>query len=394
MASPLLNAGGFFVPEGGINYFAAQVDAAAACIFLDLGNALSTLTAGGAFNDLGRLTLGIASRVATPGTGGHAIALGTIEAHGPGGYVDDPGWYARTAGVVAVPLTAAQLEAVAAQPLALQGDLAEVDAFIMESPDGAFVRADQYVYRLSPGQPVRIGVYASLWGAPFAGADLRFEPYSGGLQSSNSINPNDVPVVATPLSALPFEAPALTDDNGIAWLRFTPTDPGTPRYFNKGKDFGLDGQVYGIRVRFADRQLEYNENQWNFISILLWSAFAPPAPVTWDALSPIFQQYANLYPVMKRFLNLADYQEVVANAALLKLAFGLDPSNPNAMPVTRDLSPARRNAILAWLDNPLPGSAAAPLKVSRKAGEPSPEASEMARKGGKAAAAARRLCVR
>jgi len=394
MASALHNAGNFFVPEGAINYFAAQVDRAAGCIFLDLGNALSTLTPGGAMNDMGRLTLGIASRVATPGAGGHMTALATIESHGPGGYVDDPAWYARTAGVVAVPLTAAQLESVAAQPLALRGDLAAVDAFIMESPTGAFVRADQYVYRLSPGQPVRIGVLASLWGAPFAGAELRFESYSGGLQPGNFIDPNDTPKVATPLCALPFDAPAVTDGNGLAWLGFTPTDPGTPRYFNDGKDFGLDGQVYGIRVRFADRQLEYNENQWNFISILLWSAFAPPAPVTWDALSPIFQQYANLYPVMKRFLDLADYHQVVANAALLKLAFGLDPSNPNAMPVTRDLSPARRDAILAWLDNPLPGSAAASLKLARRVGEPSPEANDLARKGGKSAAAARRLCMR
>ncbi|NHZ41629.1 hypothetical protein [Massilia aquatica] len=378
---------GFFAPQGGINFFAAQVDTSAGCIFLDLGNALSTPTPGGPMSDLGRLTLGVAT------ADGKTPGLGSIEPHGPAGYTD-PAWYGRTAGVVVINLTAEQLKAVEEQALVLSGDLAPADAFIMESPLGAFVRADRYVYRLSPGDTVRVPVYATRWGRPFAGADLTFVADAGGLQPSNSINAQDVPNVAVPLSAMPFERSACTDRNGVAWLALAPTDPGTPRYFNGGQDYGIDGQVYGIRVRFTDQRFAYNENQWNFISILLWSDFAPPAPVTWDALQPIFQQYANLYPVMKRFLDLGNFQDVVANAALLKLAFGLDPSNPNAMPVTRDLSPAKRNAILSWLDNPLSGNGAAPARRLRANTAPSPEADAMKARGGKAYAASRRLCLR
>jgi hypothetical protein len=107
------------------------------------------------------------------------------------------------------------------------------------------------------------------------------------------------------------------------------------------------------------------------------------------------QQYANLYPVMLRFLNLASEADCKANAGLLQLAFGLETANPNAMPVTRDLSPAKRNAILAWLANPLPGAPQAKPRASlaprRTSGA---EGAAMAAKGGKAAALARRVVVR
>ena len=49
-------------------------------------------------------------------------------------------------------------------------------------------------------------------------------------------------------------------------------------------------------------------NQWNFISILVWDAFHPDEPPTWyGSMEPVFRQYANLYPVMKQPLDLADY---------------------------------------------------------------------------------------
>lgn len=387
--------GNFFKPAGGINFFAAVVNQAAGCIFLDLGNALSTVAPGGALNDLGDLNLGVYDPIATPGNpAGTVIPLGTIPSQGTGGYASDPQWYGDTAGIVALPLTAAQLQAVAALPLLLSGNTGE-SIMISESTSGTFVRADQFVYRVSPGDTVNVAVYASQWGQPFAGAAVSFTADPSQLQPSNNIDPNDVPPVATPLSALNFNASAVTDPNGMAVLTLDPSDPGTPRYFNNGQDYGLDGQVYGIRPAFADQQLNGTVNQWNFISILLWSGFSPPQPVTWDAVQPIFQQYANLYPVMNRFLNLADYASVVANAPLLKLAFGLDPANPNSMPATRDLSPAKRNAILAWLDNPLPGitPAIAPSKPPAAVKAPS-EAAPPAAKGGKAAAAARRLVLR
>ena len=107
---------------------------------------------------------------------------------------------------------------------------------------------------------------------------------------------------------------------------------------------------------------------------------------------------ANLYPVMNRFLNLADFESVKKHAWLLKLAFGLPMKDPNHMPVTRDLSSAKRDAILTFLADPQEG-AGAPRKVRVTATEErkppdyeTMDAGDFA-KGGKAAAAARRLIL-
>jgi hypothetical protein len=117
--------------------------------------------------------------------------------------------------------------------------------------------------------------------------------------------------------------------------------------------------------------------------------------VTWNDVEPIFVQYANLYPVMNRFLDMGDFDAVVKNAGLLKMAFGLDPSNPNSMPVTRDLSPAKRATILHWLDNPVRGSVTvkAKAKATASPAKSLPVQAAQAAKGGKAAAAARRLIL-
>jgi len=394
MASPAPGSSGFFSPAGGINFFPAVVDDGAKCIFLDLGNALSTSASTGQPNDLGDLQLIVSS------SSGPAV-LATIPSKGKSGYASDPKWYSRTAGVVALPLTGDQLASVAAAPLSLISANDTIPrAGISEWPNGMFVRADQFVHRLSPGDSTILRVHATQWGRPLAKTSITFELDPSHLQPGNFIDPDDVPPVGTPPKALKFHAVAMTDKRGVAELPLKAGDPGTPRWFNKGRDYGIDGQVYGIRPSFTDRLFNTGpSNQWNFISILLWSAFKASKPVTWIDVEPIFTQYANLYPVMNRFLNLANYESVVLHKKLLELAFGLNEENPNAMPVTRDLSPAKRQAILAFLADPRPGvqkkrlfqrAAMAHVLSTEEAGE----ARKAAQKGGKAAAVSRRLIVR
>ena len=122
------------------------------------------------------------------------------------------------------------------------------------------------------------------------------------------------------------------------------SDPGNPRKY-------IDGQVYAIRVFPASQQMTAQDPS-EFISLLLLDEFKADDPVTWyGSMQPIFLQYFNLYPVMDRFLNLSNYEDICVprHLQILRLAFGLDPSNPNSMPVTRDLSRAKRKAILQWL---------------------------------------------
>lgn len=396
--------GNFFKPAGGINFCVGLVDPIASCIYLDLGNALTTGT-DGAINSQGDLTLSVYDPLLSPpNPAGSMIPVGTISATGTGGYAADPTWYGRTAGIVVLPISPALMPLVQRSPLALSGATAGVA--ITEANSGAFVRADCFVYRMSPGDSVEIPVYATLWGQPLPNVEIGFPLDPSQLQPGSGfpyVAPS--PPVATPTSALAFGATATTQSNGIALLKLTANDPGTPRWFNPTPtnpqgEYGIDGQVYGIRPGFVDTA-QYGgspQNQWNFISFLVWSGFTTSTPVTWADLQPIFKQYANLYPVMNRFLDLGNYDSVVANAGLLSLAFGLNPDDPNAMPVTRDLSPAKRNAILTWLSGdmpmgtPLPAPPAASVAV---AATPSDDVApaKPAPQGGKAAAVARRLIL-
>jgi hypothetical protein len=260
-------------------------------------------------------------------------------------------------------------------------------------------------------------VLATRFGQPLGDATIHFAADPSQLQPSNGVDPNDVPPVGTPVAAIGFAEAntvlsATTGSDGWATLTLPPPaqggaqpglgDPGTPRWFNGGQDPGIDGQVYGVRPAFADAQYTGTENPLNFVSILLWSGFAPKvpnAPTWYDDLQPIFRQYANLYPVMNRFLDLGDYDSVVANQRLLLLAFGLDNGNPNVMPVTRDLSPAKRAAILQWLQQSPPPLGTPPTRAKAAAVQHPAAAAAAPRevtvmpKGGKTAALARRLAV-
>lgn len=387
----------FFRPNGNINFCVAAVDAAGEFLYLDLGNALQT-AAGDSLLDIGDLQLSVFD----PNTFASS-PLGTVPAQGATGYSSDPQWYARTAGVVAMAIPAALKATVQQNPLCLIGSGGRINEYI----NGSFVRADNYVFRASPQDTVAIDVYATRFGQPLAQTVITFAADSSQLQPGNFVNPDDVPPVAIPLAAIGFAnassvPTATTDANGKATLTLTMADPGKPRWFNGGTDYGIDGQVYGVRPAFQTAADNGTVNPWNFVSILLWSGYAVPAVPTWADVQPIFQQYANLYPVMLRFLDLGDEASVVAHAGLLTLAFGLGTGDPNTMPVTRDLSPAKRTTILNWLAqqpggsaNPVhtasvaaPARAAPPARTATRA-----DAAAAPPRGGKAAAAARRLIL-
>ncbi len=390
----------FFNPAGGLNFCCGVVDQKHSCLLLDLGNALSSSTPGGPLNDLGTLT------VTAAGASGATTSLGTIPSQGSGGYAGSS-WYPQTAGVVVLPLTAAQLQACKAAPLTITGN---AGITISEWASGAFVRADRFVHRVTPGDTQLIDVIATQYGQPLAGAVITFTADSSQLQPTPDSFPfvGAGPPVSTPTDAVKFAAQATTDARGRAVIRLDTSDPGTPRYFNNGADYGIDGQVYGILPGFADAAYTGPANQWNFVSVLLWSQFRASIPVVWEELQPIFQQYANLYPVMNRFLDLGNYDSVVLHRELLQIAFGLDAHNPNAMPVTRDLSPAKRTAILGWLNAPIRRSAtaagqavaavaaaanAAAAPVPRAAAPDKPAPAAPPPRGGKASAVSRRLIV-
>lgn len=239
-------------------------------------------------------------------------------------------------------------------------------------------------------------LYATALGRPLAGATIVNIADPTQLQGQAVSNTGVAPAVGVPVSAIAFPCRVSTDARGIATLSIAASDPGNPRGY-------IDGQVYGVRPMLQDTMappLAYPFNATEFVSLLVWTGYRPATPLTWQSLQSIFQQYANLYPVMNTFLDLADYESVCRHRTLLQLAFGLPVADPNSMPVTRDLSPAKRAAILRWLaqvgpdgkppagDSPSPAvttPAATSAATSAKAGPPG-----AAMRGGKGAALARR----
>lgn len=341
LAANAPNNNGFFLPQDKINFCTAFVDKEARKVFLDLGNALPTNTAGGALAQLGTLAL-----VVEDSSSGIVVRY-PIDAFSYG----TTGWYEATAGVVALPsdrqLTDEELERISRLPMALLRSAPNglPLAGVSERPDGLFVRADQFVFRLNPDDQASVRLYATQFGEPLTNAKVLLIPDASQLDPTLPI--------ATPTEALEYPTSVLTNEAGVATFEFIGHDPQNPRGY-------IDGQVYGVRPLLeatVNPLFPYPANPSNFISVLLWNKFVPSTPITWygtqpksaDGMKPIFQQYENLYPVMKRFIDLGDYEQISQNRQLLLLAFGLDESNPNAMPVTRDLSKFKLDAILSWL---------------------------------------------
>jgi hypothetical protein len=365
-------------PKNRLNSCMAVVDATAGLIYVDLGNALPTSSAGGPLLDLGSLTL---SCVFPDDPRRSPLLLGTIP------YLD-AAWYSTTAGVVAIKVATADLPKVQSNPWALilnsSGDLSYG---ISEPFGGHYVRADQFVFRVEPGEHCDVKLFATAYGKPIDNAIIINTLDSSQLPAPPSI-PSNPPVVATPRKALHFPNRIATNSDGIALLPINTTDPNNPRIY-------IDGQVYAIgsMLEGATPRPKSPLNPSEFISILLWNNYDFPDPPTWHSLREIFQRYANLYPVMETFLNLGDYESVCAHRELLLLAFSLDPQDPNSMPVSRDLSPKKRKAILHWLKYLGPDSKPLLGQPSIDAATDGPQATgaEEFSDGGKGAALAARL---
>ncbi|MEA2890519.1 MAG: hypothetical protein QOI05_1312 [Bradyrhizobium sp.] len=382
--------GNFFAPAGKINFCVAMVDAQAGKIVLDLGNAIPTTVPGGPMVDLGTLALGY-PEPPTQGTsagGPPPVLFSAIN------YLRR-GWYEATAGIVTFPrgraLTESELAAIQQNPLIVCATAATgtTSAAISEASNGTYVRADRLVFRLDPGDTARVRLYATQFGQPYAGARIIsvFDPSQ--LQPGSPLGP--APPVGIPTAAVEFPARVIADNNGFAELAIEVGDPGPVRDY-------IDGQIYGVRPVLEenlDYGAGYNFDPWEFVSLLVWSGFAEEDPLTWHgSIEPIFQQYANLYPVMKPIVDLKDYESVLANLHILKLAFGLPVGDPNSMPVTRDLSSAKRKAILRWLGKPLKGTPPGPVAAAAMRQASVAEADEPPLRGGKAMAASRRIMLR
>ncbi len=229
-----------------------------------------------------------------------------------------------------------------------------------ESIDGLSLRADNYVCRIDTDQVLDVNLYAYQWGNPLPNAaiDITMSPATSTVTKGSqtaagqlaSIIPTpicDVPGNNFPVSGLGLGTPANTDQGGFTSLQITGNRINSPRDY-------IDGQIYSLNYALDGMQADAAGYSLDVICIHLRDYFKVPENPTWNDISATMIQYANLYPIMsKYFVNLGDPKALIAKKEILLFAFSRNIEDPIYMPVTRDLSESKKQAILKWLANPL-----------------------------------------
>lgn len=271
---------------------------------------------------------------------------------------------------------------ISTMPLGLVGEPqpATKKIWLAENLQGYNLRADKFLYRMNPGVPssdeqpigetAELRLYVTKFGAPVAGVELKLHKFSQAeaLQYTNStlgtggtrgIKNLSIPAEALTLtdtsnsanSSATEDISVKTGTDGIARVTLQAADPGTPR-----ADQNVDGQVYFVGYGFADNAIamNYTQDKNDLVSVMVYSQFPIPEAPTWhNCIKHILPQYQKLYPIMGRF-QLGDYQSVVENAAAISHVLSLPMQDPLHMPVSRDLSIERKQAILDWIASGTP----------------------------------------
>ena len=337
-------------------------DADAARLTLDLGNSFPIEDANSGLLDVGRVLVGVLR--ANPPAAVTAVEAADVVLIGEVPY-QDPDWYTRTAGVQAFDLAGQQeaCELLRDHPLVLLGPATSGTGYqvrLQESIDGQYVRADQFVFRLDPGEQCDLHLHASRFGEALADAQVLLSPTTGMMQTpaggTTAVTPPlrpaaAIPDIAVPVDAFAFPGEVRTDADGraVASLQLSEAGPGTPRGY-------ISGQLYGVGYQLAQQPPGYLSNPLNYVSVLAYSRKDVPEIPTWyDDIQPVFAQFGNLYPIMGRYIvDLNNYESVCERIPPLTLAFSLPRHDANHMPVTRDLGVGDRETILKWLRNPGP----------------------------------------
>ncbi|XXX74379.1 hypothetical protein WMF30_42710 [Sorangium sp. So ce134] len=275
----------------------------------------------------------------------------------------------QASGIQTLPIPATAKNLVNERPLALLlfgGGVPAGHGLVMmrETAHGRDLRADALSFRLDPNEPDLnrrdVPLWATRYGLPLAGAPIALQPLApapddGDAPADAAIGTTPtaaIPIMNSPIGALAIEPQRVrTDAAGRATVRFQgPPEMGCPRRY-------IDGQLYAVAYNFADGD-PIIQQTFDQISVLVFSTFTASEHPTWEEVQPIWKQYANLYPVMSKGLFDFSIRAVAdANAHLLYFVLSKPTTDPDHMPVTRDLSAGKRAALLRYLESAMERSA-------------------------------------
>jgi hypothetical protein len=300
------------VAGGAFNSAPCLLDEDSGTLFIDLGNSVPTTTlVGGTLIPLGPLRL--AALVGEPAP----RILAPLE-----GLEGD--YYASRAGIATVKLTPEQVATALTSSLAVVDGSDPPKQILAENADATYARLDNFVFRVYPGTPddrMTSTVFATRFGRPAAGMQV-------AVNSGRTLPSLSYPVALT------------TDANGRADFWTSSTGPRVTRPY-------IDGQAIFVPYGLAGHATEPEGT----FAVRVFNLFEAPERPTWVRdIQPIFQRYANLYPAMRMVLDMGNYNDVVKYRNAIRAALLLPPNSPDYMPVTRDISPRKRDMIVKWLD--------------------------------------------
>lgn len=294
-------------PNRTVNYAPARVDAARNVVGFDLGNSLPFLANGSPAN------AGIVEAAIDAPSG--PIVLGTI--------ANTLANYEQRAFLFEFPL-GDNAEAAASNPLVVLSNGAIV---LSENPAGAWIDADEHVYRMDANGRADFTLYATRFGAPVDGVTVRLTSRIRGVpqqaQQPLSVSPASVTMTGGKATATMF--------GGIPGDRRGP----------------VDGQIYAVNFLWDENT---SPDPSAAISIHVYDAFTPPPTPQWSDVQPILGQFMFLYPFMQTILDLSDEATVKANAQLIAAFMRFPMTDTHFMPVTRDLSGPKTAMVLQYLD--------------------------------------------
>ena len=208
---------------------------------------------------------------------------------------------------------------------------------LAEHKEGINVRANShFIYRAQYQEVVQGSLFVTSFGEnpnPSQSIGLK-------LQTSDSIIRSHTRGPPQPFGLFPTSDPSIYN-----YYFYAMTNPNNPRKY-------IDGQIYALQYTFNGYRLNPDRDEAMNTAVFfhVYDAVATSEQTTWlTHISPIFQLYANLFPVMNSFLDLGNYHDVVEKKCHILTAMSLDFGDPQFMPVTRDLSPKKTEMVLKWL---------------------------------------------
>ena len=233
--------------------------------------------------------------------------------------------YQLTSGIESLTLSVVDTRIAGSSPLGLFSP--QGAALAVEADDGLFVFPDRQAIWTDPGSHEVVSLIATRFGSPAAGIGLNLVP------TKNAGQPG-----------IEFPQRVTTSADGRADITFDIKDPGVPRPNN-------DGQILGVSGPWADAAGINIPDAGAAIAFRVFSEFTPPPLPRWDAdILPILGQYGRLFPSMAALIDLQDYAAVSGERDSIRQRLLLPVEDSRYMPITRDLSAAKKQMIVAWID--------------------------------------------